>query len=196
MTFLLGGVLPALFQRLLVQPNELARETKQIQHHLTATRQAWGIDAVERRELAPGRQLTMRELEANQVTIRNVRLWDREPLLQTYGQIQSIRTYYDFVSVDDDRYAINGELRQVLLSPRELNTASLPTRTFINEHLTYTHGMGVTLGPSNQVTAEGLPVLWIKDLPPVSTVPVTITRPQIYFGELSNDFILAPSRQR
>jgi uncharacterized protein len=196
MTFLLGGVVPGLFQRLVVQPNELARETPQIQHHLTATRQAWGIDAVERRELAPGRQLTMRELEANQVTIRNVRLWDREPLLQTYGQIQSIRTYYDFVSVDDDRYAINGELRQVLLSPRELNTASLPTRTFINEHLTYTHGMGVTLGPSNQVTTEGLPVLWIKDLPPVSTVPVKITRPQIYFGELSNDFIMAPSRQK
>src|SRR5439155_23334938 len=116
--------------------------------------------------------------------------------LQTYGQIQSIRTYYDFVSVDDDRYNINGELRQVLLAPRELNTAALPTRTFINEHLTYTHGMGVTLGPSNQVTSEGLPVLWIKDLPPASTVPITIKRPEIYFGELANDFILAPSRQR
>jgi uncharacterized membrane protein (UPF0182 family) len=195
-TFVLGGVLPALFQRLLVQPNELARETKQIQHHLTATRQAWGIDAVERRELAPGRPVTMRELQANQVTIRNVRLWDREPLLQTYGQIQSIRTYYDFAAVDDDRYLVNGELRQVLLAPRELNTAALPTRTFVNEHLTYTHGMGVTLGPSNQVTAEGLPVLWIKDLPPASSVPIRITRPQIYHGELSNDFILAPSRQK
>jgi uncharacterized membrane protein (UPF0182 family) len=196
LAILLGGVAPGLFQRLVVQPNELARETPQIRHHLTATRQAWGIDAVDRRELNPGKQLTMRELEANQVTIRNVRLWDREPLLQTYGQIQSIRTYYDFVSVDDDRYLINNELRQVLLSPRELNTAALPTRTFINEHLTYTHGMGVTLGPSNQVTAEGLPVLWIKDLPPASTVPVKITRPQIYFGELSNEYVLAPSRQR
>ena len=195
-SFLLGGVGPALFQRLVVQPNELARETAQIQHHLAATRRAWGIDAVERRELSPGRQLTQRDVDANQVTIRNVRLWDREPLLQTYGQIQSIRTYYDFVSVDDDRYLVNGELRQVLLSPRELNTAALPTRTFVNEHLTYTHGMGVALGPSNQVTAEGLPVLWIKDLPPASTTPIRITRPQIYFGELSNDFVLAPSRQR
>jgi uncharacterized membrane protein (UPF0182 family) len=194
--FLLGGVVPTLYQRLVVQPNELTRETPQIRHHLTATRQAWGIENVELRELTPGRQLTMREIEANQVTIRNVRLWDREPLLQTYGQIQSIRTYYDFENVDDDRYAINGELRQVLLSPRELNTSALPTRTFINEHLTYTHGMGLTLGPSNQVTTEGLPVLWIKDLPPTSTVPIKITRPQIYFGELSNDFVLAPSRQR
>jgi uncharacterized protein len=194
--FLLGGVIPGSFQRLVVQPNELAREIPQIQHHLTATRQAWGLDNIERRELTPGRMLTARDLEANQVTIRNVRLWDREPLLQTYGQIQSIRTYYDFISVDDDRYAIDNELRQVLLSPRELNTAALPTRTFINEHLTYTHGMGVTLGPSNQVTAEGLPVLWIKDLPPASTVPIRITKPQIYFGEQSNDFVLAPTRQR
>jgi hypothetical protein len=193
---LLGGVIPALYQRLVVQPNELARETRQIEHHIQATRRAWGLDNVEERELTADRQLTLRDIEANQATIRNVRLWDREPLLQTYGQIQSIRTYYDFESVDDDRYMINGELRQVLLSPRELNTGALPTRTFINEHLTYTHGMGVTLGPSNQVTAEGLPVLWIKDLPPTSTIPLRITRPQIYFGELSNDFILAPSRQK
>src|SRR5205085_2589006 len=120
----------------------------------------------------------------------------REPLLQTYGQLQSIRTYYDFVSVDDDRYRIGGELRQVLLAPRELNTAALPTRTFINEHLTYTHGMGLTLGPSNQVTPEGLPMLWVKDLPPASSVPIRVTRPQIYFGEISNEFVLAPTRQR
>jgi uncharacterized membrane protein (UPF0182 family) len=195
-TLLLAGVLPSMYQRLVVQPNELERETPQIRNHIAATRQAWGIDNVDRRELTSERQLTMKDVQANQATIRNVRLWDREPLLQTYGQIQSIRTYYDFVSVDDDRYMIDGELRQVLLAPRELNTASLPTRTFINEHLTYTHGMGVTLGPSNQVTPEGLPVLWVKDLPPASSVPIKITRPQIYFGELANDFILAPSRQK
>lgn len=193
---LLGGVIPSSYQRLVVQPNELARETPQIKHHLAATRAAWGVEQVERRELAPGRQLTKRDVDANQVTIRNVRLWDREPLLQTYGQIQSIRTYYDFVSVDDDRYMVNGELRQVLLAPRELNTAALPTRTFVNEHLTYTHGMGITLGPSNQVTPEGLPTLWVKDLPPTSSVPIKITKPQIYFGELANDFLLAPSRNR
>ena len=195
-TFLLTGVVPTAYQRLVVQPNERARETPQIQHHLTATRQAWAIDSVERRDLNATRPLTMREIEANQVTIRNVRLWDREPLLQTYGQIQSIRTYYDFSSVDDDRYVVNGELRQVLLAPREMNTDALPTRTFINEHLTYTHGMGVTLGPSNQVTAEGLPVLWIKDLPPASSIPIKVTRPQIYFGERSNEYVLAPTRQK
>ncbi|MEX2178954.1 MAG: UPF0182 family protein [Gemmatimonadaceae bacterium] len=194
---LLGGLIPSAFQRLVVQPNELERETAQIQHHITATRAAWAIDSIDRRELTTERPLTMREIQSNQATISNVRLWDREPLLQTYGQIQSIRTYYDFVSVDDDRYIINGELRQVLLAPRELNTNALPTRTFVNEHLTYTHGMGVTLGPSNQVTPEGLPVLWVKDLPPASSVPeVKVTRPQIYFGEQSNEFVLAPTRQR
>ena len=196
MLLLLVQVLPAVFQRLIVQPNELAREAPQILRHIDATRRAWGIDSVERRELGAQQQLSAQDIEANQPTIANVRLWDREPLLQTFGQIQAIRTYYDFVAVDDDRYRINGELRQVMLSVRELNTAALPTRSFINEHLTFTHGMGLTLGPSNQVTAEGLPVLWIKDLPPSSSIPITITRPQIYFGELSNEFILAPTRQR
>ena len=193
---ILAALVPALVQRLAVQPNELARETPQIIDHIHATRQAWGIDNLEPEELGTATPLTADLVARNRETIDNVRLWDREPLLQTFGQIQSIRTYYDFVSVDDDRYRLGGQLRQVLLSPRELDTESLPTRGFINEHLTYTHGMGVALGPSNAVTAEGLPVLFIKDLPPASTVDLNVTRPQIYYGELSNDFVLAPSRQR
>jgi hypothetical protein len=196
LAFLIGRVFPAAFQRLIVQPNELNREAPQIVRHIQATRAAWGLGGVERRELEGGSTLTQRDIDANRATISNVRLWDREPLLQTFGQIQSIRTYYDFVAVDDDRYRVGGELRQVMLSARELNTAALPTRTFINEHLTFTHGMGITLGPSNQVTAEGLPVLFIQDLPPISRIDVKVSRPQIYFGEQSNDFILAPSRQR
>jgi uncharacterized membrane protein (UPF0182 family) len=194
---ILATVIPALYQRLVVQPNELSRESAQIVHHIRATRQAWGIDSVVRRELGGEARLTPADIAANRATIDNVRLWDRDPLLQTYGQIQSIRTYYDFISVDDDRYRIGGQLRQVMLSPRELNTDALPTRTFINEHLTYTHGMGLTLGPSNAVTAQGLPVLFVKDLPPVSVdTALRITRPQIYFGELSRTFVLAPTRQR
>ena len=193
---ILSALVPALVQRLAVQPNELARETPQIDAHIRATRQAWGIEGIEPRELGTATPLTAELIARNRATIDNVRLWDREPLLQTFGQLQSIRTYYDFVSVDDDRYQINGQLRQVLLAPRELDTKSLPTRGFINEHLTYTHGMGLTLGPSNAVTAEGLPVLFIKDLPPASSVDIKVTRPEIYYGELSNDFVLAPSRQR
>jgi uncharacterized membrane protein (UPF0182 family) len=196
LSLLIGRAFPAAFQRLVVQANELTRESPQIVRHIEATRAAWGLTGVERRELEGGSTLTQRDIDANRATIDNVRLWDREPLLQTFGQIQSIRTYYDFVAVDDDRYRIGGELRQVMLSARELNSAALPTRTFINEHLTFTHGMGITLGPSNQVTGEGLPVLFIQDLPPVSRIELAVTRPQIYFGELANDFILAPTRQR
>jgi hypothetical protein len=96
-----------------------------------------------------------------------VRLWDHQPLLETFGQIQEIRTYYDFTAVDNDRYMIDGQLRQVMLSARELNPTALPNRTWVNERLTFTHGHGLTLGPVNQVTSEGLPVLFIRDLPPV-----------------------------
>ena len=196
LTALVTAVIPSVVQRLVVQPNELARETPQIEHHIAATRAAWGLDSVERRELQADAQLTAADIAKNRATIDNVRLWDREPLLQTFGQIQSIRTYYDFVNVDDDRYQVNGAIRHVLLSARELDPASLPTRTFVNEHLTFTHGMGLTLGPSNEVTPEGLPVLWLKDLPPASTIKTDVKRPQIYFGELDRTWVLAPSRQR
>jgi hypothetical protein len=189
-------LIPATVQRLVVGPNELTKEEPFLRHHITATRQAWGMDSVTIRELDGDAGLTLADIQANSATIANVRLWDRDPLLQTFGQLQEIRTYYDFVSVDDDRYWIDGSYRQVLLSPRELNPQSLPTRTFINEHLTFTHGMGLTLGPVNEVTAEGLPVLFIKDLPPRSSVSLNVTRPQIYFGELTTNFVLVNSRQR
>jgi uncharacterized membrane protein (UPF0182 family) len=194
---LLGVALyPALVQRLIVAPNELVKETPQLAYHIAATRRAWGLDGVVTRDLTGEARLTERDIRANRPTIDNVRLWDRDPLLQTFGQLQEIRTYYDFVSVDDDRYWIDGQYRQVLLSPRELNSASLPTRTFINERLTFTHGMGLTLGPVNQVTPEGLPVLFIKDLPPASSVSLRVTRPELYFGELTDSWVFARTAQR
>ena len=124
-----------------------------------------------------------------------MRLWDHQPLLETFGQIQEIRTYYDFVSVDNDRYQINGQNRQVMLSARELNPAALPNRTWVNERLVFTHGHGLTLGPVNQVTSEGLPVLFVRDLPPVTTVDLQITEPSIYFGELANDYVIVRTRR-
>lgn len=196
LTFVARNVFPPLMQKFVVAPTELTREMPYLRHHIAATRQAWGLDSVESRELSGEASLTLADIKANSPTIDNVRLWDRAPLLQTFGQLQEIRTYYDFVSVDDDRYWIDGKYRQVLLSPRELNAASLPTRTFINEHLTFTHGMGLTLSPVNQVTVEGLPVLFVKDLPPASTVSLTVTRPQIYYGELSNDWVVVGTKQR
>ncbi|CAN5223378.1 UPF0182 family protein [soil metagenome] len=187
---------PAAIQQLIVEPTELTREAPQLRNHIVATRRAWGLEGVETRDLTGEAALTAADIAGNASTIENVRLWDREPLLQTFGQLQEIRTYYDFVSVDDDRYWIDGKYRQVLLSPRELNSASLPTRTFINEHLTFTHGMGVTLAPVNEVTEEGLPVLFIKDLPPESNVSLRVTRPQIYYGELTDDYVIVDTRQR
>src|SRR5437899_3248704 len=195
-SFLGVVVYPAVVQRLIVAPNELNKETPQLRYHIDATRRAWGLDRVLVRDLSGEAALTARDIQANRTTIDNVRLWDRDPLLQTFGQLQEIRTYYDFISVDDDRYWIDGQYRQVLLSPRELNSASLPTRTFINERLTFTHGMGLTLGPVNQVTQEGLPVLFIKDLPPVSSVSLRVTRPEIYYGELTDSWVFARTRQR
>jgi hypothetical protein len=193
---LLGVVIyPAVVQKLVVAPNELSKETPQLRYHIDATRRAWGLDSVLVRDLSGEARLTERDIQANRPTIDNVRLWDRDPLLQTFGQLQEIRTYYDFVSVDDDRYIVDGRYRQVMLSPRELNSASLPTRTFINERLTFTHGMGLTLGPVNEVTEEGLPVLFIKDLPPVSTVSLTVKRPEIYFGELTDAWVFANTGQ-
>ncbi len=190
------GLIPLAIQKLIVAPTELTRESTYLGYHINATRRAWGLDSVEVRELQGEATLTLADVRANAPTIENVRLWDRDPLLQTFGQLQEIRTYYDFVSVDDDRYWIDGKYRQVLLSPRELNPASLPTRTFINEHLTFTHGMGLTLAPVNQVTSEGLPVLFVKDLPPISTASLKVTRPQIYYGELEGDFAFVGTKQR
>ena len=185
---------PSIIQRLVVAPTELGRERPYIDNHIRATRLAWGIDSVATRDLPGDVQLSLADIRANGPTIENVRLWEREPLLQTFGQLQEIRTYYDFVSVDDDRYMIDGRYRQVLLSPRELNTGSLPTRSFINDHLTYTHGMGLTLAPVNQVTTEGLPVLFVKDLPPSTTGSLKVSRPQIYFGELTNEYAIVGTR--
>jgi uncharacterized membrane protein (UPF0182 family) len=194
-SILAGGIYPYMVQRFVVAPTELTRELPQLRSHINATRQAWGLANVETRDLTGDAGLTLDDIRANAATIQNVRLWDRAPLLQTFGQLQEIRTYYDFISVDDDRYVIDGRYRQVLLSPRELNAGSLPKRTFINQHLTFTHGLGLTLGPVNEVTVEGLPVLYIKNLPPVSTVSLKVTRPQLYFGELTDEHVFVNTRQ-
>jgi uncharacterized protein len=184
-----GSVYTGIIQRFVVDPNEQVRETPFIRHNIKATREGFGLDQVEERDLSGEARLTRDDLERNSATIRNVPLWNAQPLLDTFSQIQEIRTYYDFVSVDNDRYVIDGQYRQVMLSARELNTRSLPSRTWINDHLTFTHGYGITLGPVNEVTPEGLPVLFIRDLPPVSTVDLQVTQPAIYYGELPNDHV-------
>ena len=194
---LVGGSLYAQFvQRFIVAPNEQAREAPYIANNIAATRQGFALDRIEEREITGDAALARADIERNRETLDNVRLWDHQPLLETFGQIQEIRTYYDFISVDNDRYNINGRTRQVMLSVRELNPSALPNRTWINERLVFTHGHGLTLGPVNQVTPEGLPVLFIRDLPPVSSINMQITQPSIYFGELSNEYVIARTSAR
>ncbi len=186
-----GGNLAAFgLQRLVVTPNEQQREAPYITYNIAATRKAFGLEQLDARELSGDATLTLADIENNRDTINNVRLWDHEPLLDTFGQLQEIRTYYDFTSVDNDRYFIDGEYRQIMLSSRELNSNSLPNRSWINERLQYTHGFGVAMGPVNQVTQEGLPVLFIKDLPPSSSVDLTVDQASIYYGELSNEYVI------
>jgi len=198
--FLVGfasSIIPSVFQKLIVAPNELVKETPYIKHNIAATRHAYGVDKVEEREIGGDKPLTAKDIVNNNLTIKNVRLWDRAPLLSTFSQLQEIRTYYEFASVDNDRYTIDGEIRQIMLSPRELSSESLPNRNWINERLTFTHGYGIAAGPVNQVTAEGLPVLFVKDLPPKSDVKeLSVTRPEIYYGELVNEYVFVKTKSK
>jgi uncharacterized membrane protein (UPF0182 family) len=189
-----GSLYPEIVQRFIVAPNEIDRERDYIANAIKFTRQAYALDRFEEREFSAVEDLSLDDIRKNEATFRNVRMWDHKPLLTTFSQLQEIRTYYDFQHVDNDRYWIDGIYRQVSLSPRELSAASLPGRSWINEHLAYTHGYGLCLGPVNEFTNEGLPVLFIKNIPPVSTMSIRITRPEIYYGELGNDYCFVRTR--
>jgi uncharacterized protein len=177
-------------QKFIVGPDELAKEAPYISWSIQNTRASFGLDKIETKHFVPTGDLNATSLQNNAQTINNIRLWDQAPLLTTYSQLQEIRTYYEFLDVDNDRYMINNQYRQVMLSPRELIPSSLPSRIWINEHLTYTHGYGLCLGPVNSVTAEGLPDFFIKNIPPAASVPVTVSQPQIYYGEADADYVI------
>lgn len=194
---LLSSVYPVLLQKFVVAPNELGRETPQIEHNIRATLHAYGLQQVEERNLSGDKALSRQDIQDNAATIQSIRLWDHEPLLDAFSQIQEIRTYYDFAAVDNDRYMLNNLSQQMMISPRELNSASLPERNWINEHLSYTHGFGVTLGPVNRVTREGLPVLLVQDIPPHTQEPsLAINRPEIYYGELTKGYIIVKTSEK
>ncbi|OPY66747.1 MAG: hypothetical protein A4E57_02652 [Syntrophorhabdaceae bacterium PtaU1.Bin034] len=194
----IGGLLayPALLQSLKVTPNEINLEVPFIQHHINFTRFAYDLDRIEMRPFDPGYTLTSGDIQKNDATIKNIRLWDHAPLLRTYSQLQQIRTYYRFTDIDNDRYTVNGTYRQVMLSPRELSYTDLPSRSWINEKMIFTHGNGVALGPVNRISREGLPEFFIKDIPPVSDSDIKVTRPEIYFGELSSDYVIVKTKMK
>ncbi|MEK6406310.1 MAG: UPF0182 family protein [Acidobacteriota bacterium] len=186
------GIIPSIFHSLSVKPNELAKEAAFIDHNIQMTRHAFAIDRFEERPFEPKATLTAEQVQANRDTLDNVRLWDRRALQSTLAQIQEIRTYYDFNLPDVDRYVINGRLRQVMLSAREMNVEQLPdqSRNWINQHVVYTHGYGVTMNTVTEFTPEGMPNLVLKNMPVESSVPeIKVTRPEIYFGEGSNTHV-------
>jgi uncharacterized membrane protein (UPF0182 family) len=191
---IVGGIFPAVIQRFQVEPNELALERPYIEYNIQFTREAFALDRVEEQPFPAEEAPTPQDIAENEVTINNIRLWDPRPLKDTYNQIQSIRLYYDFHDVDIDRYIIDGEYRQVMLSARELSAEKLAgeAQTWVNRRLQFTHGYGIALSPVNEVTAQGLPNLLVKDIPPVGDF--NIERPQIYFGEKTNDYVIVNTK--
>ena len=185
---------PYLLQQFLVVPNEINVETPYIKRNIHFTRLGYGIDKVEGKKFPAEESLSAEDLRRNDATVKNIRVWDHRPLLATYAQLQQLRTYYEFVNVDNDRYRIDGNYRQVMISARELSHKQLPSRIWINEHLNFTHGYGVVFGPVNRVTPEGLPEFFIKDIPPVFNGPIRVTRPEIYYGELANDYVFVKTK--
>ncbi len=190
-SILLGGVYPSAIQNLVVKPNELNRETPYIENSIEFTRLAYNLNNVNIESFPAGKRLTAGDIEQNRELINNIRLWDWRPLTETYTQLQAIRPYYALKNVDIDRYMINGEYRQVMLSAREMVQSQISeNQTWINQRLKYTHGYGITMNPVNRMTSEGQPEFFIKNIPPVSSVDVEVTRPEIYFGEMTNDYVI------
>src|SRR5271165_5888634 len=183
----------------IVKPNELVRERPYIAYNIDLTRQAYRLDRLAQREFPAETTVEAADPANNQATLQNIRLWDWRALQDTLRQIQEIRTYYDFPDIDIDRYEINGTMRQVMLAPRELNVDKLPesSRNWINEKLIYTHGYGITMNPVNGFTPEGLPTLILSNMPVQSTVhSLTVTRPEIYFGEMTNTDVYVKTQQK
>jgi len=183
----------------IVKPNELVREKPYIVYNTDLTRQAYGLNRVAQREFPAETTIEAADPANNQATLRNIRLWDWHALQDTLRQIQEIRTYYDFPDIDIDRYDIDSTNREVMLAARELNVDKLPesSRNWINEKLIYTHGYGITMNPVNGFTPEGLPTLILSNMPVQSTVrSLTVTRPEIYFGELTNTDVYVKTRQK
>jgi uncharacterized membrane protein (UPF0182 family) len=183
----------------IVRPNELVRETPFIRHNIEFTRRAYGLDRLVQQPFPAETGVEAVDLANNQVTVQNIRLWDWRALQDTLRQIQAIRTYYEFPDVDIDRYMVDGQLRQMMVAARELNVDRLPEsgRNWINTKLIYTHGYGVTMNPVNGFTEEGHPTLVLRDMPVQSSIPaITVTRPEIYFGQLTNTDVYVMTRQQ
>jgi len=193
------GAVAAYVEGFIVKPNELVREQPFITHNIALTQQAFGLHRIARQAFPAEPGVEAADAANNQTTLQNIRLWDWRVLQDTLRQLQEIRTYYDFPDIDIDRYMIDGSMRQVMLATRELNVSKLPegSRTWVNEKLVYTHGYGLTMNVVNGFTPEGLPTLLLKDMPIQSATPsLKVTRPEVYFGEMTNTDVYVKTRQQ
>ncbi|HUH83741.1 MAG TPA: UPF0182 family protein [Stellaceae bacterium] len=186
------AMLPALFQRFYVKPSELQVEAPYIQRNIALTQEAYGLKPIEAKPFPAEEGLTYATLEANRATVDNIRLWDWQPLMDTYAQLQEIRTYYKFLDVDIDRYHLGDTYQQVMLSARELEPSLLApnAQTWVNLHLLFTHGNGVVMSPVTQKTSEGLPRFYLQDIPPVASGGPPIHEPRIYFGQAGAGYVI------
>ena len=196
-SLVVGRLYPEAVQRLTVDPNRFQQEQPFIANNIAMTRIAYNLSGWEERRYQGDQPLTEAQIEAEAATFGNARLWDYRPLGDTLDQLQTVRTYYDFTDVDTDRYLIGDEMRQVMISARELNLAANSQATgWVNQRIVYTHGIGIAMVPVNEVTAEGQPVLFVKNLPPVSSNGAPpVSEPRIYFGEAPSGYVIVRAQQ-
>ncbi|MFW6410163.1 MAG: UPF0182 family protein [Halanaerobiales bacterium] len=191
-SFIFSSVYPGFIQRFRVEPNEVNRESKYIGHNIDMTLEAYGLDNIRRKDFKVDEELEWDTINENQETIDNIRLWDPRPLQSTYSQLQELRQYYRFNDVDVDRYKIDGEYQQVMISGREMSQESLSqdAQTWINQSLKYTHGYGLVMSPVGKVTSDGLPEFYINDIPPKSESELEVKNGSIYYGENTNNYAI------
>ena len=194
-SFIFTTLIPGLFERFYVKPSELQLEAPFIKRNIELTREAYNLRQIAVRPFPAEQGLTFQSLQRNRGTIDNIRLWDWRPLMDTYAQLQEIRTYYKFLDVDVDRYHLDDSYQQVTLAARELapSLLSANAQTWVNLHLLFTHGNGVVMSPVTQKSAEGLPIFYLKDIPPIASGGPRITEPRIYFGEGADDYVIVKS---
>ncbi len=193
---LLSWIFPILFDQFVVKPDELRLEEPYIRRTIEHTQRAYGLDRIEEVPFPAESDLDVEDIRNNLPTIRNIPLWDRRPLIATYSQLQEIRSYYRFGSIDVDRYSINGDYKQVMVAAREFSREQLAIQgeTWVNRHLVYTHGYGLCMSPASEVGKEGLPEFYVKDIPPSASVDIRVDRPEIYYGEAMQDYVIVNTR--
>lgn len=193
-----GTGLSGIVEKFIVEPDQLSKETKYMEYSIKSTQRAYDLDNVRTVEFPANDDLTIEDINNNQEVIDNIRINDQEPLIQVYNQLQGIRPYYVFNDVDVDRYIIDGVYKQVFLSARELdqNRLNEQARTWVNQYLKYTHGYGITLSQVNEVTSQGQPEMLVRNIPPTTTTDINITRPEIYFGEKTNEYIVVNTDEK